>query len=188
MSATAYVGLGSNLGDRLKAMRAAVLMLQDHDQITIDLKTGVASLYETDPVGGPPGQGPFLNSAIRLATTLSSLGLLDVLLSIEDKLGRWQAERWGPRCIDLDLLLYDGLVVCGERLVLPHPRLHERRFVLEPLVEIAADQIHPVLNVGVVELARRAAEIGSDESAIVVAGGDWPRSENDPIRAGTVLS
>ena len=142
-SSTAYLGLGSNLGDRLVAMRAAIQALDDHPRIRVDFERGVAPLYETGPVGGPPGQGPFLNSAVRVGTTLSGMDLLCALLSIEESLGRMRGDRWDARIIDIDLLLFADLVVNGENLSIPHPRMHTRRFVLDPLAEIAGAKLCP---------------------------------------------
>ncbi len=123
----AYVGLGSNLGDREATIRAAVAALPG--------VVAVSGLRETEPVG-PVEQPPFLNGAVALETELSPRELLDVLLAVERELGRVRRERWGPRTIDLDLLLYGDRVVDEPGLSLPHPRLHERRFALEPLAEL----------------------------------------------------
>ena len=138
----AYIGLGSNLGDREAALEAALGRLRGRDDIEV---AAVSAFRETEPVGGPPGQGLFLNAAAHLRTSLAPEALLDVLQAIEAVLGRVRRERWGPRAVDLDLLLYDGLVVETERLTVPHPLMHERRFVLEPLAEIAPDIRHPIL-------------------------------------------
>jgi 2-amino-4-hydroxy-6-hydroxymethyldihydropteridine diphosphokinase len=142
-------------------MRAAVLDLTNHPQIDVDFAAGLASLYETSPVLLVQGsllaapQPPYLNSAVRLTTTLSPAALLKTAFSIEAALGRTRRQRWEPRVIDIDLLLYDDLVTDDDGLTLPHPRLHERRFVLEPLAEIAAGLIHPVLQVSIEHLNRR---------------------------------
>ena len=138
----AYIGLGSNLGDREAALEAALGRLRGRDDIEV---AAVSAFRETEPVGGPPGQGLFLNAAAHLRTSLAPVALLEALQAIEAALGRVRRERWGPRAIDLDLLLYDDLVVETERLTVPHPLMHQRRFVLEPLAEIAPDIRHRIL-------------------------------------------
>ncbi len=142
MAAIAYVGLGSNLGDRRGLLERALQALREHPGIAVGR---VSSFRETDPVGGPPGQGPYVNAVAELHTDLPPLDLLRLLLDVENRLGRVRTERWGPRTIDLDLLLYADVVCATAELTLPHPRLHERRFVLEPLAEIAPLVVHPLL-------------------------------------------
>ncbi len=146
---TAYIALGSNLGDRRAAIASAIDLLNrdEHTEVT---KT--SPLIETAPVGGPPGQGPFLNAACELHTTRPPRDLLDLLLHIEHQLGRERRQRWGPRTIDLDLLLYTDVIINEPGLHIPHPRMHERDFVLEPLATIAADVVHPVLNASIAKL------------------------------------
>jgi 2-amino-4-hydroxy-6-hydroxymethyldihydropteridine diphosphokinase len=107
---------------------------------------------ETAPVGGPAGQGPYLNAAWEIETTLEPEALVETLLEVERALGRERTEKWGPRTIDLDLLLYGDRVIDEPGLTLPHPRMHERRFVLEPLAEIAPEVRHPLLEKSVREL------------------------------------
>jgi len=158
--ANAYIGLGSNLGDREAALEAALGRLRDRDDIEV---AAVSAFRETEPVGGPPGQGLFLNAAAHLRTSLAPEALLDVLEAIEAALGRVRGERWGPRPIDLDLLLYDDLVVETERLTVPHPLVHQRRFVLEPLAEIAPELRHPVLGTTIARLLER---LGNGEAVI----------------------
>jgi 2-amino-4-hydroxy-6-hydroxymethyldihydropteridine diphosphokinase len=142
MPMTAYIALGSNMGDRQEYLDRALQALQEHPHIEV---TQVSTAHETAPVGGPPGQGPYLNAAAELQTQLAPAELLAVLLEVEQRLGRVRGERFGPRTIDLDLLLYDDLVQDDPRLTVPHPRMAERAFVLGPLCEIAPDVIHPVL-------------------------------------------
>ena len=132
----AYVGLGANLGDREETIRAAVAELPD--------VVAVSPLRETDPVG-VTDQPQFLNGVAALETELAPRELLDVLLAVERRLGRERRERWGPRTIDLDLLLYGDEVIDEDGLKIPHPRLHERRFVLEPLADLAPQLVVPGL-------------------------------------------
>lgn len=139
---TAYLALGANLGDRLKTMRGARAAL---DQLPGSRVTAASSLYETLPVGGPAGQGKYLNAVLRLATELPPRDLLAYCLEIESRFGRQRRECWGPRTLDIDLLLYDDLVLQEPDLVLPHPRLHLRPFVLAPLAEVAPLLAHPLL-------------------------------------------
>jgi 2-amino-4-hydroxy-6-hydroxymethyldihydropteridine diphosphokinase len=131
--ARAYVGLGANLGAREATLLRAVDLLRAEDRIDV---VAVSTLRETDPVGVVE-QPRFLNGAALLETTLGPRALLDVLLRIERELGRVRdGTRFGPRTIDLDLLVYGGEVVSEPGLIVPHPRLHERRFALEPLAEL----------------------------------------------------
>ena len=172
---TACLGLGSNLGDRRAVMRAAVGRIGQHPQMRVDPERGIASLYETSPVGGPPGQPPFLNSALRITTRLPPSELLAALLTIETSLGRTRGDRWASRIIDIDLLLFGDVLFDDPRLTIPHPRLHERRFVLEPLSEIAGDVVHPRLRVTMADLTRRLREERAAETVIRIAGPSWPR-------------
>jgi 2-amino-4-hydroxy-6-hydroxymethyldihydropteridine diphosphokinase len=130
----AYVGLGANLGEREATIRAAVAALPG--------VVAVSSLRETDPVG-KTDQPRFLNGVAALDTELSARELLDKLLTVERKLGRERHDRWGPRTIDLDLLLYGTETVDQPGLTVPHPRVHERRFALEPLAELDPELVVP---------------------------------------------
>ncbi|CAA7626325.1 2-amino-4-hydroxy-6-hydroxymethyldihydropteridine diphosphokinase [Magnetospirillum sp. SS-4] len=134
----AYLGLGTNLGDRAANLGEAIAALGDVLRIEeVSTVWETAPLYVTD-------QPAFLNMALAGETTLAPLALLDRLKDLENRLGRVASVRYGPRLIDLDILLYDDVVMDGDRLTLPHPRLAERRFALAPLAEIAATLIHPV--------------------------------------------
>ena len=131
----AYVGLGANLGLREETLRRAVELLDDTEHVDV---LAVSELRETDPVG-LVAQPRFLNGAAAIDTTLSARELLDTLLGVERTLGRVRSKRWGPRIVDLDLLLYGDEIVDEPGLRVPHPRLHERRFALEPLAELDPD-------------------------------------------------
>jgi 2-amino-4-hydroxy-6-hydroxymethyldihydropteridine diphosphokinase len=139
--ATALVSLGSNVGDRAAAIRTALELLGRSPGVRL---TASSSLRETKPAGGPESQEEFLNAAALLETSLPPLEVLSVLQNIENHLGRIRIENWGPRTIDLDLLLYDQLELATPELTLPHPRMSFRRFVLEPAAEIAAEMVYPI--------------------------------------------
>jgi len=132
----AYVGLGANLGDPRAQLEAALGALASHPGVEL---RAVSSAYESDPVGPVGDQPAFLNAVALVGTTLAPGALLRALLEIEDALGRTRIVRFGPRTCDLDLLLYGRTVLDEPDLVLPHPRLAERRFVLEPLAELAPE-------------------------------------------------
>lgn len=129
----AFLGLGSNLGDREATLRDAVAALPD--------VVAVSPVYETEPVGGPPGQPRYLNLVVELRTALSPRDLLDLAHALEQAAGRVRVERDGPRTLDVDVLLVGDLTVDEPDLVVPHPRLHERRFVVRPLADIAPDVV-----------------------------------------------
>ena len=133
---TAYVAIGSNLGDRLATIQEATALLGASDDIAV---IRVSSLWNNPAIGGPADSPDFLNGAIEVQTSLSADALLTRLFAIEQQLGRDRRQRWAPRTIDLDLLLYGDSVIRSDALTIPHPRLHERRFVLQPLAELAAD-------------------------------------------------
>ncbi len=145
----AYIALGSNLGNRQEHLQSALRLLKEAADVEID---GVAPVYETAPVGGPLDQGSFFNSAARLRTGRSPRDLLSMLLQVEQQLGRERREAMGPRTIDLDLLAYDDLILNEPDLQLPHPRLHERRFMLEPFFELEPRWVHPRLQRTVAEM------------------------------------
>lgn len=130
----AFVGLGSNLGDRLANLQRAVDLLAGTDGIEVVRSSRV---YETEPVGPP--QSDYLNAVVEVATRIGPRGTLEACLEVERRMGRVRNERWGPRVIDLDLLTHGDDDVEKPDLIVPHPRMHERAFVLIPLLEIAAD-------------------------------------------------
>lgn len=132
MNHIAYIALGTNIGDRLKNIKLALFHLNNEQGIKIK---AMSSIYETDPVGYEE-QDPFLNMVIEVKTSLTPQQLLNICLSIEKTLGRKRIIRWGPRTIDLDILLYNDENMETENLTIPHPRMHERAFVLIPLLEI----------------------------------------------------
>jgi 2-amino-4-hydroxy-6-hydroxymethyldihydropteridine diphosphokinase len=138
--ATCLIGLGSNLGDRAAILEVAASRLSQNPQIRVARRSG---WIETTPAGGSEGQPPYLNGALALETSLEPLAILKGLQRIEAELGRRRDERWGPRTVDLDLLLYDDLVIETPTLTLPHPRMAWRRFVLEPAAQVAPAMVHP---------------------------------------------
>ncbi|MCU0572089.1 MAG: 2-amino-4-hydroxy-6-hydroxymethyldihydropteridine diphosphokinase [Syntrophobacteraceae bacterium] len=137
----ALIGLGGNVGDPVAHCREAVRRLEEHPAVTV---LRCSSLYRTEPLG-KHDQNWFVNGVVLCETTLAPEQLLVVLQDIEKTCGRVRRERWGPRTLDLDLLCFGDVILDTERLTLPHPRLHERRFVLVPLLEIVPHWRHPVL-------------------------------------------
>jgi 2-amino-4-hydroxy-6-hydroxymethyldihydropteridine diphosphokinase len=136
---TAYLSVGSNMGDREGLLKNAIELLAENPDISIEK---ISSIYETDPVG-VTNQPLFLNLAIKLKTILSPQALLSKLQEVEVKLERKRIQKWGPRTIDLDILLYNGVSIQTEVLEIPHPRMLERAFVLIPLSEVAPDDVYP---------------------------------------------
>ena len=148
MPSTAYIGIGSNLGSPKKNCDQAIDLIRNHPEIST---TTQSPYYETEPVG-PKNQGWFINAVIQVQTNLEPSALLTILFDVEKEMGRIRRGKWGPRIIDLDLLFYGDRVINNETLKLPHPEVANRRFVLEPLCDIAADFIHPVLKKTMKEL------------------------------------
>ncbi|OIQ59236.1 2-amino-4-hydroxy-6-hydroxymethyldihydropteridine pyrophosphokinase [Moorella thermoacetica] len=146
----AYLGLGSNLGNREENLKQAVALLDAIAGLEVER---ISSWYETAPVG-KADQGWFLNCVARIKTTMPARELLRAVMAVEQRLGRVRRERWGPRTIDIDILLYDDIKVTEPDLEIPHPRMLERAFVVIPLAEIAPDLLLPD--------GRRAAEAARD--------------------------
>ena len=160
---TAYIGLGANIGNRLANLRMALRLLAPMCPVE-----AVSSLYETAPVG-VTDQPPFYNAVCRVVTGLDPHGLLRLLKRIEHEMGRRPGPRWGPRPIDLDILLYRDRAMQTPDLTLPHPGLPERAFVLVPLAELAPDLRHPTLDTAVNELLA-----GLDQSGVKrILGPAW---------------
>jgi 2-amino-4-hydroxy-6-hydroxymethyldihydropteridine diphosphokinase len=153
MKHTVYLALGTNLGDRIENLQAAVHALAPEVIVSAESK-----IYETSP-WGYEDQPAFLNMAIRAETDLEPDSLLKYLKALEARLGRTQSFHWGPRVIDIDILFYDGLVIDSPAVVIPHPHLQERGFVLVPLSDIAPDFIHPVLKKTIKELLSAMASL-----------------------------
>jgi 2-amino-4-hydroxy-6-hydroxymethyldihydropteridine diphosphokinase len=145
----AYIGIGSNLGNRQKNCLRAIKLIEKNGIVIRKL----SSMYETEP-WGIKDQPHFLNMAIEIETHLNPEELLKILKNIENKIGRRKSYRWGPRSIDLDILLFDNLILKEDNLEIPHPLMHKRNFVLLPLSEIAPDIIHPLLRKKISDLVK----------------------------------
>jgi 2-amino-4-hydroxy-6-hydroxymethyldihydropteridine diphosphokinase len=154
-----YMLLGSNLGDREMMMQQAV----ERIEAEIGVISARSACYETEPWGNTD-QPPFINMAIAVRTLMPPLEVLETALNIENSLGRKRLVRWGSRTIDIDLIFYaDDIIAIEDKLYIPHPEMQNRRFVLEPLAEIAADYIHPVLKKSIKELLQSLTDITSVE-------------------------
>lgn len=140
---TAYLSLGSNIGDRLDMLQEAVRTVMKQPSLQV---SRISSVYETAPVGFTD-QASFLNMVVEVKSVLSALEILGICLETEQALGRIREFRWGPRCIDLDILLYNDENMESENLIIPHPRMHERGFVLVPLLELNSNLNHPISGV-----------------------------------------
>ncbi len=163
MNETAYIGMGSNQGNRLQVMKKALKRLDESKGVAV---SAVSPLYETDPIGGPI-QGLYLNACAELKTERQPADLMNLLLNIERELGRVRHaglpsfyQRWGPRLIDLDLLLYGNIIMKTPVLELPHPRMAERKFVLVPLSDIAAGVPEPKTGKTIATLLKELPETG----------------------------
>ncbi len=158
MARRAFLGLGSNLGDRVAHLRAAVASLPD--------LVATSPVYETAPVGGPADQGPYLNLVAELHTARTPRQLLEVCHALERDAGRVREVRWGPRTLDVDVLLVEGIDVDEPDLQVPHPRMAERRFVLAPLADLAPDLVTPA------QLATADGEVRAVGTLAELAGAD----------------
>lgn len=157
-SEIAYIGLGSNLGDRQKYLNNALNKLKNTKGIILNK---ISPIYETEPVGYLE-QPFFLNCVAEIKTSLSPFELLNICISIENKLGRTRNIKWGPRTIDLDILFFGCLIINKEDLIIPHPRLNEREFVLIPMNDLAPNFLHPVFNLTINVLLKKLEKINSD--------------------------
>jgi 2-amino-4-hydroxy-6-hydroxymethyldihydropteridine diphosphokinase len=159
---TAYIGIGSNLGDRKGHCLAALERMAEIPGCTV---LGRSDWYLTEPVG-VEDQDWYVNGVVSLSVEISAEDLLGHLLGIEKHLGRVRTERWGPRTIDLDLLLFGEEIINKEHLKIPHPLMHRRRFVLVPMAQMAPHVIHPVLGVSIEALLERFS--GSDQDIVLM--------------------
>jgi 2-amino-4-hydroxy-6-hydroxymethyldihydropteridine diphosphokinase len=172
MHTNCLLGLGSNLGNREETLCDAIEAIGALPGVTLSRQS---RLYRSDPVGGPAGQGEFLNTAVIVETELKPLALLDEFHRIEQGFGRVESERWAARTLDIDILLVGDRVIETGRLTVPHPRMSFRRFVLEPSSEIAGEMVHPTIGWTIRQL-RDHLESASDRIAIV--------SSEEPLRRG----
>ncbi len=143
-----FLSLGSNIGDKKNNLKKTIETISTYSDITL---IASSSFYETPPVGYEK-QDKFLNCVVKIKTSLDVFLLLDILQKTEKKIGRKETFKWGPRVIDIDILFYDNVIINKDNLVVPHPHLHNRGFVLLPFAEIDKDFIHPVLNCSIGEI------------------------------------
>lgn len=156
-----YIGIGSNMGDREENILSAIEKI-GMVMGTSTIVTKVSNVYETKPVGYSD-QGDFLNCVVEIKTQLKPEELLVELLNIEEELKRKRTVKWGPRTIDLDVLLFDDEILSNENLVVPHPRMHERLFVLEPLCDLAPYKLHPILRTRIIDLKESLIKTEQDD-------------------------
>ncbi|MEM1129609.1 MAG: 2-amino-4-hydroxy-6-hydroxymethyldihydropteridine diphosphokinase [Pseudomonadota bacterium] len=169
----ALVAIGSNLGDRLGHLQAG---WKGVNQITDTRVITTSHLYETAPVGGPDSQGPYLNAVLGVETSLQPAYLLAELHRVEASRGRERRVHWGPRTLDLDILIHGAYVSDDPDLTLPHPRMHERRFVMVPVCDIAADLLHPTLKKSMAELLK---DLPSEPGDLTCISEDWAPATSD---------
>ena len=143
---TIFIGIGSNLGEREANLKHAIALLEETPGLEV---RKVSSFLDNPAVGGAEDAPPCLNAAIEAVTHLSAHALMKRFLEIEQQMGRERREKWEPRLIDLDLLMYGDQIISSDNLIVPHPLMHERKFVLQPLAEIAPQAIHPTLQMSV---------------------------------------
>jgi dihydroneopterin aldolase/2-amino-4-hydroxy-6-hydroxymethyldihydropteridine diphosphokinase len=172
---TCFLGLGSNLGDRLEYLRSAIGALRERQYIRV---TGMSKIYETEPVG-ITDQPPFLNAVVEVKTLLTPRALVTALLEIEKGLERVRSERWGPRTVDLDLLLFDDMITSFPEAAVPHPRMHERMFVIKPLNDIAPYMMHPVLGRRMFQILTELSEREEQPSVYAESAESVDLSESD---------
>ena len=165
----ALVAVGTNLGDRHANVASALRGLQAVPRTRL---TGRSALYETAPVGGPDNQGPFLNAVVMIETALPAPELLTALHAIERSCGRERVVRWAARTLDLDLLTFGETVSDDPALLLPHPRMHERRFVMVPVCDLAPAMRHPRLGLSMAELLARLPVEPGDLVMLAAAWGE----------------
>lgn len=168
----AFVGFGANLGTPAHAYAQVRDHLSAHPGLEV---RNASTLVRTKAVGGPPGQPDFTNGCLELETSLTAHELLILLLEVEAALGRIRIEHWGPRTVDLDLLLFGSEVIELTDLLVPHPRMHYRRFVIEPLAQIAANVVHPVLGLTADQLLRSMQD--RKERSVLLIGGEKQAAE-----------
>src|SRR5262245_38839990 len=155
---TAFIGVGANVGDRESNIRCAIEKLGSTQGVKV---VHISNLLENPAIGMGDDAPPFLNGVAQIETTFGAHALLQRLLEVERELGRQRREKWSPRTIDLDLLLYGDQIISSDELLVPHPLMHERRFVLEPLAQIAPEVVHPTLQMtvgGLLEDLNRTGE------------------------------
>lgn len=151
MMARVYLGLGSNIGNRVAHLDEAIARINAHNNITV---TRQSNIIETEPYGNVD-QDKFMNMCVEIDTDLSPVALLETVLEIEQKMGRERIIDWGPRNIDIDILIYEDLEINLDDLQIPHAEMHKRMFVLEPLAEIAANVVHPTFGVSIKTLKQQ---------------------------------